>query len=204
MKLSLAVMTTLTVLAGMPAGVSAQPLKSTGVGTVGSIDPNWTFRFGTGSYGDAFVLNRAGGMSGSYNWIYGTTTGSTSGGQADANKTRFSYSTRSTFSGISSFSYKCAIDDQFASFGSVQINGAVVAGAGCDQYNMSNVFTVSNLAPGLNTVEFNWTGNGITDGAMIHVTSQTSQTQVPEPATLAMVATGLVGMMGVARRRRRA
>jgi hypothetical protein len=83
----------------------------------------------------------------------------------------------------------------------VQINGAVVAGAGCDQYNMSNEFTVSNLAPGPNTVEFNWTGNGITDGVMIHVTSQT---QVPEPATLGMVATGLVGMMGVARRRRRA
>ncbi len=201
MKLSLAVMTTLTVLAGMPAGVSAQPLKSTGVGTVGSIDPNWTFRFGTESFGDAFVLNRAGGMSGSYNWIYGTATGSTSGGKADGNKTRFSYSARSTFSGISSFSYKCAIDDQFATVGSVQINGAVVAGAGCDQYEMSTMFTVSNLAPGPNTVEFNWTGNGITDGVVIHVTSQT---QVPEPATLAMVATGLVGMMGVARRRRRA
>jgi hypothetical protein len=201
MKLSLAVMTTISLLAGMPAGVSAQPLMSTGVGTVGSIDPNWTFRFGTGSYGDAFVLNRAGGMSGSYNWIYGTATGSIPGGFPDQNKTRFSYSARSVFTGISSFSYKCAIDDEFATVGSVQINGAVVAGAGCDQYNMSNEFTVSNLAPGPNTVEFNWTGNGITDGVMIHVTSQT---QVPEPATLGMVATGLVGMMGVARRRRRA
>ena len=201
MKSALALLTTIAVLAAVPAGVGAQPLKSTGLGNIGTIDPNWTFRFGdTGSYGNAFVLNRVWNMPGSYQWIYGTDSGSRQGGAADQQLTRFSYWVSTTFSGITGFSYRCAIDDQFAGFGSVRINGDIVAGAGCDAYSLSNVFTVSNLSSGTNTLEFNWGGNGITDGVIIDIKSTTQV--VPEPATLGLMAVGLAGLLGVARRRR--
>lgn len=202
MRFPLAVLT-MAMLAAVPAGVGAQPLRSTGLGNVATIDPNWTFRFGnTGSYGNAFVLNRSGGVPGSHMWIYGTDNGSTAGGSADGNLTRFSYWISTTFSGLTSFTYRCAIDDQFASFGSLRINGSAVVGAGCDQYTLSTVFTVSNLSSGTNTLEFNWGGNGITDGAVIEITSQMSSQVVPEPSTWGLMAMGLAGVLGMARRRR--
>ena len=201
MKSALALLMTMTVLSAVPAGVGAQPLKSTGLGNIGTIDPNWTFSFGNaGAYGNAFVLNRVGNVPASYQWIYGTDTGSTDGGFGDQNGTRFSYWASTTFSGITSFSYRCAVDDKFAGFGSVRINGKTVDGAGCDAYNLSNVFTVNTLESGTNTLEFNWGGNGITDGVIIDITSTTQV--VPEPATLGLMGVGLAGLLGVARRRR--
>lgn len=201
MKSALALLMTMTVLSAVPAGVGAQPLRSTGLGNIGTSDPNWTFRVNAGDYGNAFVLNRGGNVPGSYQWIYGTDTGSQKiGGFSDQNGTRFSYWASTTFSGITSFSYRCAVDDQFTNFGSVQINGSPVAGAGCDAYNLSNVFTVSNLSSGTNTLEFKWGGNGITDGVIIDITSTTQV--VPEPATLGLMGVGLAGLLGVARRRR--
>ena len=200
MKSAVALLMTIAALAAVPAGVGAQPLKSTGLGNIGSIDPSWTFRFGdAGAYGNAFVLSRTGNVPGSYQWIYGTQSGSTTGGAADNNLTRFSYWVSTTFSGITSFSYRCAVDDQFANFGSLKINGSTVVGAGCDAYTLNNVFTVSNLSSGTNTLEFNWGGNGITDGVIIDI--QSSQV-VPEPGTWGLMAMGLVGLLGVARRRR--
>jgi hypothetical protein len=200
MKSAVALLMTIAALAAVPAGVGAQPLTSTGLGSIASIDPSWTFRFGnTGSYGNAFVLDRPGNVPGSYQWIYGTPSGSTTGGAPDQTLTRFSYWVRTTFSGITSFSYRCAVDDQFANFGSLRINGTTVDGAGCDAYTLNNVFTVSNLSSGTNTLEFNWGGNGITDGVIIDIKSPQV---VPEPGTWGLMAMGLVGLLGVARRRR--
>ena len=63
------------------------------------------------------------------------------------------------------------------------------------------------FVPGENTLQIEIEGNGRTDGLLVQGTYQTAGSTkevTPEPSTMALFATGLVGMLGARRRRRTA
>lgn len=189
----------------VPALAFAQGPVSTAsnTGTSGSdvIDLSWNAAVNGGSPYSAFVLNRAGGTPGVFGWIGASASGTLPGGSADGVLSRFLYSYTTTFNGgaVSGITYQCALDDVFRS---VVLNGTTVSTAGCDQYNPSTTFTLSGFNTGSNTLTFNTGGNGVTDGFLLHVTSYTQSSTVPEPGSLGFLATGLVSLAGVARTRR--
>lgn len=185
----------------VPAVVAAQGPRSTGLAAIGSIDPNYQVSVNGGAFGNAFVLNRGGGVAGMYQWIGASVSGSLPNGQPDGNLTRFSYSYRTTFLGgaVTGFSYQCALDDVFTS---ITLNSVAVA-SGCDQYTFGTTRTISGIAAGSNTLDFTMAGNGTTDGFLVNITATQIRTTVPEPATVAFMGAGLLALGGVVARRRR-
>lgn len=68
-------------------------------------------------------------------------------------------------------------------------------------YNLSPLVTVSSgFISGLNTIDFYVQGNGVTDGFALESVSFTAN--IPVPAPLLLLGTGLVGLLGFARRRK--
>ena len=187
-----------------PVVVSAQGPMSTGTTAVGTNDPFWDISVNGGTFYDAIVLARPGGTATS-NWIGARADGSLDGGAADGNYSRFLYSFQTTFTGTSGMSvtYECARDDTFFS---VILNGATVAGATCPGYLLSTAFTISSgFNNGTNTLQFNIGGNGITDGLLVDITDVTIPSSgVPEPTSIVLFASGLIGVAFAGRSRRKA
>ena len=190
-----------TVLLLAPAVVSAQGPMSTGTTPVGTIDPFWDISVNGGPFYNAFVLDR-GGTTATAKWIGASLSGSLPGGQPDGNFSRFLYSFQTMFVGTSGMSvtYRCARDDTFFN---VMLNGATVVGATCPGYDLSTSFTIgSGFIDGLNTLQFNTGGNGITDGLIVDITAVTNPTPVPEPTSIVLFASGLIAIAFAGRGRK--
>lgn len=187
-----------------PCTLVAQGPISTGTTAPGTVDPAWYVVTAPGSVADAFVLSRAGGVPGSYGWIAVSPSGSVPGGAADGNLTRFTYIFETSFTGggITGATFQCAVDDGFTS---ITLNGVVVTGGGCDLYNVTTNRALTGFSAGQNVLRFTTTGNGVTDGLLVHFTSFDGEvTMTPEPSSMILLATGLGGVVAVLRRKRAA
>lgn len=205
-------------LAIIPSLTHAQLPVSTGAQQSEGRDTRWQLAYGLtggplGAFSNAFVItNPVWGMPSGASWIGATASSSLPGGSGDGSR-RFTYVARTQFTLNAgdqlTYKFQCTFDNYWLG---LFVNGTQVGTTACggdNSFSLASEFTVgpSSFVAGLNSIEFRWQGDGITDGIVIRSTAASvvpgNPGVVPEPSTYALMATGLVGMAGLARRRRR-
>jgi hypothetical protein len=200
----------------LPAVASAQGLTSTGAVNDGVHDLRWLVSTGMvggpmSVFSPAFLIDIdpttpgyqipgpwQPNMPGSYQWIGAYTSGTQPNETRGDGASRYAYQYLINFSDPSALAiqFVCSIDNAFVSY---QLNGGPAVTSGCNTFTFGPTQTI-NPSGTENTLLVSFNGDGVTDGLLVDVTAVTS---TPEPASMALLATGLAGIAGVAHRRRR-
>ena len=131
-------------------------------------------------------------------WIGANTTGSLADGVGDGQQ-RYSYGYKTIFtSGTDPILMTVRTDNVFTWF---TLDGTAFNGAQTGQPSTPfgpQVFTLNPTTSGTHTLILQATGDGVTDGINVQFSS------VPEPSSIALLGTGLFGLVPMIKRRRKA